>query len=59
MQVGKGAAFEGIIERVRGGEASRVQAGAAAIGAGVLVYRLLRSGSGNEKGKSGDGEREE
>jgi hypothetical protein len=51
----KAKALEGVLERVQGGTASRGKALIAAIGAGVVVYRLLRSGSpGGDEGEDAD-----
>ncbi|MBD0330870.1 MAG: hypothetical protein ICV64_12300 [Thermoleophilia bacterium] len=44
----KTKALEGVLERVQGRQASRLQASLAAAGAAVAVYRLLRSGSSDD-----------
>jgi hypothetical protein len=41
----KTAAVEGVVERLKGGQASRLQALVAAFAAGAAVYKLLRSGA--------------
>lgn len=52
-------AVEGVLERVQGGKASRGKAVIASIGAGVVVYRLLRSGSpGGGEEEAGDDSRD-
>ena len=47
----KSTAVQGVLERVKGGNATRMQALVAAIGAAAAVYKLLRSG-GDEQGES-------
>lgn len=52
----KTKALEGVLERVQGGKASRGKALIAAVGAAVVVYRLLRAGSpGGDEGAGDDG----
>ena len=41
----KSTALAGVLERVKGGRATRMQALVGGIAAGVAVYRLLRSGA--------------
>jgi hypothetical protein len=41
----KTAAIEGVLERVKGGRATRLQALLGAVAAGAGVYKLLRSGT--------------
>ena len=53
MGLGTRAVAQGLAQRVRGRKASRVQAFAAAVAAGVVVYRTLGSGSGEEETSSG------
>jgi len=50
----KNTAIEGVLERLMGGRATRVQALVGGIAAGAAVYKLLRSGAGN-----GDAEQDE
>ncbi len=50
MASGKQAALSGVAARLAGRRASRLQAMAAAAGAAIATYRLLRSG-----GDDGDG----
>ena len=49
----KSTALQGVLARVKGGKATRMQALVGAIGAAVAVYKLLRSG-GDEQGDEQD-----
>ena len=45
----KTTALKGVVERLKGGSATRMQALVGAIAAGAAVYKLLRSGGGEEE----------
>ena len=45
----KAAGVDAVIGRLSGREASRTKSAIAALVAGVLVYRILRSGSGADE----------
>jgi hypothetical protein len=51
----KSTAVEGVLERVRGGRATRMQALVSAMAAGAVVYKLLRSGADDvEQGEAAE-----
>jgi len=45
----KSTAMAGVLERLKGGRATRVQALVGGIAAGAVVYKLLRSGADDDE----------